>query len=130
MKIQFLYTEEFLKEAKLLSKHYPSFKDDLKNFCKEYSNNPDIGTDLGQGVRKIRMAIASKGKGKSGGARVITFTIYVDQENSKIYMTYIYDKSSRESIQKKRNTCHPQKERNNIDLPAYSDSRPSTSIQP
>lgn len=100
MKIQFLYTGEFLKEAKLLSKHYPSFKNDLKNFLNEYYKNPDIGTDLGQGVRKIRMAIASKRKGKSGGTRVITFTLYVDKENSKVYLTFIYDKSSRASITK------------------------------
>lgn len=101
MNIQYLFTEEFLKEAKALSKHYPSFKSDLKDFYDEYSKNPEIGDDLGDGVRKIRMAISSKGKGKSGGARVITFTIYVDTENSRVYMTFIYDKSKRSNITKK-----------------------------
>ena len=44
------------------------------------------------------MRITSKGKGKSGGARVITFTVVVAVEESEINLLYIYDKSERESI--------------------------------
>ena len=56
---------------------------------------------LGGGLRKIRMAITSKGKGKSGGARVITFTVVVAVEESEINLLYIYDKAERSSIRKK-----------------------------
>lgn len=55
---------------------------------------------LGGGLRKIRMAITSKGKGKSGGARVITFTVVVAVEESEINLLYIYDKAD-SSISKK-----------------------------
>ena len=44
------------------------------------------------------MSIASKGKGKSGGARVITLTAIVDVESTEIGLLYVYDKSERESI--------------------------------
>lgn len=56
---------------------------------------------LGGGLRKIRMAITSKGKGKSGGERVITFTVVVAVEESEINLLYIYDKAERSSISKK-----------------------------
>ena len=49
-------------------------------------------------MRKIRMSIHSKGKGKSGGARVITFSVVVAIEETEINLLYIYDKSERESI--------------------------------
>lgn len=60
--------------------------------------NPHLGTDLGGGLRKIRMRIASKGKGKRGGARVITFTVVVAVEETVINLLYIYDKAERSSI--------------------------------
>ena len=56
---------------------------------------------MGGGVRKIRMAIASKGKGKSGGARVITFIGVVSVEEAEVNLLYIYDKAERESIHAK-----------------------------
>lgn len=49
-------------------------------------------------VAQIRMRIASKGKGKSGGARVITFTVVVAVEETEINLLYIYDKAERESV--------------------------------
>lgn len=53
--IVFDYTHEFLKSAKILSKRYRSFADDLKNLRDEIIKNPSIGNDLGNGIRKIRM---------------------------------------------------------------------------
>ena len=55
--------------------------------------DPWQGVDLGSNIRKIRMPITSKGKGKAGGARVITMNIEVDIENMTIVLLYIYDKS-------------------------------------
>jgi mRNA-degrading endonuclease RelE of RelBE toxin-antitoxin system len=88
----------FLRELKRLSKKYRSLKTDLQRLQDELSFNPTIGTDLGRGVRKVRMAIGSKNKGKSHGARVITFTYQLDEENGVINLLYIYDKSERESL--------------------------------
>ena len=61
----------FEKEAKRLGKRYPSLKADIISLGKDILDNPQLGTSLGGGLRKIRMAISSKGQGKSGGARVI-----------------------------------------------------------
>jgi hypothetical protein len=52
--------------------------------------NPTARIPLGNNTFKIRIAIKSKGTGKSGGARVIT---YVVTENQEIYLLTIYDKS-------------------------------------
>lgn len=95
------YSDAFLKEAKLLTKHYPSFKNDLQDFIKELRKNPLVGDDLGEGFRKVRMAIASKGKGKSGGARVITLNIIIATDTFKVILAYIYDKNKASSISKK-----------------------------
>ncbi|MBR0046052.1 MAG: type II toxin-antitoxin system RelE/ParE family toxin [Bacteroidaceae bacterium] len=89
----------FQREAKILKKRYQSFVDDYEAFLDQIETNPLIGTDLGHGLRKVRMAIASKSKGKSGGARVITFLLK-EQENT-LSLLYIYDKADRSNISKK-----------------------------
>jgi mRNA-degrading endonuclease RelE of RelBE toxin-antitoxin system len=66
-------SENFKKEAKRLSKKYPLLKNEIDILGKELSQNPTIGIPLGNDVFKIRIAIKSKGRGKSGGGRVITF---------------------------------------------------------
>ena len=62
----------FDKKVKKLAKKYKSLKSDLRELVKELMQNLTVGADLGNGVRKVRMAISDKGKGKSHGARVIT----------------------------------------------------------
>ncbi len=62
------------------------------------AKNPYQGADLGHGLRKVRMAISAKGKGKSGGARVITLILAYSEEESEIGLLYIYDKSEQESL--------------------------------
>ena len=78
--------------AKKLVKKYPSFKEDLVNFGKSLLENPKQGAELAPGIRKIRMAIKSKGKGKSGGARVITYSFITQEMDGKIVLLLIYDK--------------------------------------
>ena len=78
--------------AKRLAKKFPSFKEDLKKFRDELLENPKQGTELSPGIRKIRMAIKSKGKGKSGGARVITYNFLTAEMDGKIVLLLIYDK--------------------------------------
>ena len=87
----------FDKEAKRLGKRYVSFKEDYLKL----SRNPQLGTDLGHGLRKVRMKITAKGKGKSGGARVITFTVVISQQDAVLNLLYIYDKADKASISEK-----------------------------
>ena len=61
----------FDKKVKKLAKKYKSLKSDLRELVKELMQNPTVGVDLGNGVRKVRMAISDKGQGKRHGARVI-----------------------------------------------------------
>ncbi|HRH70195.1 MAG TPA: type II toxin-antitoxin system RelE/ParE family toxin [Flavobacteriales bacterium] len=57
-----------------------------------------MGTALGHGLYKVRLAIASKGKGKSGGGRIIT---YVVTEDAEVYLLSIYDKSDYDTVDTK-----------------------------
>lgn len=65
-------TAYFAKQLKRLSKKFPSLKDEFKYLINSLKENPKQGTSLGNNCFKIRLAIRSKGKGKSGGAKVIT----------------------------------------------------------
>ncbi len=91
-------TSHFKKEAKRLVKKYPSLKAELAILFNELAENPTIGTFLGHDVYKIRLAISSKGKGKSGGARVIT---YVHIDDTIVLLLSIYDKGKKDSISDK-----------------------------
>ena len=101
MNYSIVSSASFDKEAKRLAKHYASFKEDYLKLLDELSRNPQLGTDLGHGLRKVRMKITAKGKGKSGGARVITFTLVVSQQDAILNLLYIYDKADRTSISDK-----------------------------
>jgi len=87
------FTPDFSREAKILSKRYKSFKDDLREFKDSIIENPFQGVELYPGIRKIRMSITAKGKGKAGGARVITLTFYVKEKEGTVVFLIIYDKS-------------------------------------
>lgn len=65
--------KSFQKQAKRLAKRYKSFPKDLQKLVNELKENAELGTSLGGNVYKIRLTITSKNKGKSGGARVITY---------------------------------------------------------
>lgn len=91
-------TNKFIKEAKRLIRKYPSLKSELAELNKTLSENPSIGTPLGNDAYKIRIVIRSKGKGKSGGARVITYLVTEDKE---VYLLTIYDKAELSSIDDK-----------------------------
>ena len=93
-------TIDFENQFRRLSKKYRSLRSDMEIFKKELLKNPSMGVDLGDNTRKVRMAIASKNKGKSGGARVITCTVLLNVEHSEIYLLTIYDKGEQKSISK------------------------------
>ncbi len=83
-------TSYFKKQAKRLIKKYPSLKAEVDHLISALMTDPEQGTSLGKGCFKIRLAITSKGKGKSGGARLITHAQIVKQ---KVYLLSIFDKS-------------------------------------
>ena len=88
----------FRKELKKLAKKYPSLKTDLAILFESLEENPVQGTSLGRNCYKIRLSISSKGKGKSGGAMVIT-NIIIGEET--VFLLSIYDKSDKETLSDK-----------------------------
>jgi mRNA-degrading endonuclease RelE of RelBE toxin-antitoxin system len=90
-------TERFAKELKRLIKKFPSLKSEFIDLVFSLEKNPIQGTSIGNGFYKIRLSIASKGKGKSGGAKVITYVKIIDEI---VYLATIYDKSEKDDIEK------------------------------
>ena len=98
MNYEFRPSPAFLKAVKALAKRYPSLKGDLAELRRSLEENPLQGIDLGGGLRKVRMSIKSKGRGKAGGARVITFNILISSQDTIIALVYIYDKADASSV--------------------------------
>ena len=94
----FIPTPTFERSYKRLIKKYRSLKTDLEEFKKEFNENPDIGSDLGGGFRKIRIAIKSKNSGKRGGARIITYDVCIKTEDKVVILVEIYDKSEASTL--------------------------------
>ena len=88
-------TGRFEQELKQLSKKFPSLKAEYLALIETLEEDPQIGMALGNDCFKIRISIKSKGKGKSGGARVITHFFV---KKSTVYLLSIYDKSERSTI--------------------------------
>ncbi len=88
----------FQKQAKKLLKKFPSLKNELLSLLEQLKIEPIQGTALGNNFYKIRLAIASKNKGKSGGARLITCVYLTDKE---VYLLSIYVKSDRSTLSDK-----------------------------
>jgi mRNA-degrading endonuclease RelE of RelBE toxin-antitoxin system len=95
MSYKLIPLENFEKNVKQLAKKYPSLQKDLEAFEISIIQNPIQGKSLGKDCYKIRLAIKSKGKGKSGGGRIITCVKVI---KDKIYLLAIYDKSEKEDI--------------------------------
>lgn len=95
--MEIIATKTFIRSAKAIAKKYHSFNADYQTLIKELTDNPTLGVDLGGGYRKVRMAISSKGKGKSGGCRVITFDML--EKNDCLYLIYAYDKSEYDNVE-------------------------------
>ena len=95
MAFNIIVTEPFERKFKKLHKKYSSLSNDLNILLEMLESTPDLGSPLGKNCFKIRMPISSKNKGKSAGARVITFLKKVDEV---IYLIDIYDKSDKDSL--------------------------------
>lgn len=95
MSYKVLSIPPFDKQLKRLAKKYPSLKKEFMLLIEALEQKPEQGTPLGHHCYKIRIAIASKGKGKSGGARVITHFVISEKI---VFLLSIYDKSERDNI--------------------------------
>lgn len=91
---------EFNRRAKRLFKKYHSLVAELKRLATSLEANPTQGQSLGAGLYKIRLGSASKGGGKSGGFRVITYYVEQTADGEIVYLVTIYDKSEAASIAK------------------------------
>ena len=94
-------SDEFCRQAKRLAKKYKSLASDLTALQSALRENPYLGKHLGNGKYKIRLSTSSKGKGKRGGFRVITFHVVEVEDSLVIYLVTIYDKSEYESVSDK-----------------------------
>ena len=92
------FIKVFVRQAKRLTRKYVSLKKELLELVEQLKENPKLGTPIGRSCYKIRIAVASKGKGRSSGARIITnfLTLY-----NTVYLISIYDKSEQETLSDK-----------------------------
>ena len=101
MKTEIVITNNFQKEAKRFLKKYKSLKSELEILYQLLINNPQTGIPIGKNSFKIRISVKSKGRGKSGGLRVITYldvNLIFDEQRNKLFLLSIYDKSETETI--------------------------------
>ncbi|MBE5320275.1 type II toxin-antitoxin system RelE/ParE family toxin [Pedobacter sp. MR2016-19] len=85
----------FEREVKKIFKKHRGIKSDLLKLVNDLEVNPELGTHLGQNIYKIRLSISGTNKGKSGGARVITYVIVIDKI---VYLSEIYLKSDHSTV--------------------------------
>lgn len=95
MGYRIIITPNFAKELKNLAKRHTSIKADLIILSQSLTEMPTQGIEVFKNCYKIRFAIRSKGRGKSGGGRLITF---IQVQNECIYLLSIYDKSDKETV--------------------------------
>ena len=102
MNVKIIASEQFSKNLKRLVKKFASLKNEIKELQEALQKNPRMGIMVKENIYKIRLAVKSKGKGKSGGMRIITYVIDLElkeeSENTIIYLLTIYDKSESENI--------------------------------
>ena len=95
MNYEIVAIPNFRKELKKLSKKYPSLKEDFSDLIQSLQETPIQGVSLGKNCFIIRMSIKSKGKGKSGGARVISL---VKINKNTVFLLSVFDKAEKENI--------------------------------
>lgn len=89
------FSDEFLSAYKRLKKRHRSLQQDFEKLLASLLENPNQGKIIYEDIQKVRLAITSKGKGKSGGARVILRFAII---NDELQFIYIYDKSDYENV--------------------------------
>jgi mRNA-degrading endonuclease RelE of RelBE toxin-antitoxin system len=95
MNYEVIAIDKFKKDAKRLVKKYPSLRQEIILLGEQLALNPTLGIPIGNDCYKIRLSIGSKGRGKSGGARVVTFVFF---KKAEVYLLSVYDKSEKETL--------------------------------
>ena len=90
-----LFSSAFKKELKRIAKKHRPILKDINQLIDDLADEPSLGTDLGQNVYKIRMAISGTSKGKSGGARIITYVKFI---NESVILAEIYLKNEHDTV--------------------------------
>ena len=93
-------TPEFKRDLKPLSKKYKTLKETILKLEQDLIENPYMGESYGQGIYKVRISDESKGKGKSGGFRVIYYHLNRTKEGIEMLLLNIFDKSETSTIKK------------------------------
>lgn len=93
--MRIVFTTDFKTTYKRLKRKYASFDADFRSLMRSLNENPEQGVELFDGIRKIRLNVKSKGRGKSGGARII---IRVQRINDVLGFLFVYDKSEMENV--------------------------------
>jgi mRNA-degrading endonuclease RelE of RelBE toxin-antitoxin system len=95
MAFEVVLTPDFRKSLKQIAKKHKQILNDIDGLIDKLTENPTMGTDLGQNIYKIRIAISGTNKGRSGGARVITYVVVA---NKIVFLADIYLKSEFDTI--------------------------------
>ncbi|MEO0044618.1 MAG: hypothetical protein RL329_4067 [Bacteroidota bacterium] len=106
MNYRIILIDNFKREAKPLLKKYPSLRGELETLHAQLLEMPRMGIRIAENIYKIRLAVKSEGRGKSGGMRVITYVWEIEIEvvenqtesMTTIFLASIYDKSEEENI--------------------------------
>lgn len=97
-RVDIIPSDEFRRQAKRLMKKHKTLLDDLAELQRLLLKDPCAGTDLGGGKHKIRLKVAAKNKGKSGGYRVITYHVVKTADSIQVYLVTMYDKAEYSSV--------------------------------
>ncbi|MEI7582945.1 hypothetical protein [Runella sp.] len=95
MSFEIKVTPDFQRRAKRLVKKYASLKSEVESLVGQLRENPTLGVSLGANAYKIRLSVKSKGGGKSGGIRIISVVVFL---NNRVYLADIYDKSEQSTL--------------------------------
>jgi len=95
-----IYSPEFKSKLKPLAKKYLTLKESIRSLEKALIENPYLGDAYGDKIYKVRWGDASKGRGKSGGFRVMYYLLNETKEGTEILFLTIFDKSEADTIKK------------------------------
>ncbi len=90
----------FESQYKRFVKKFSSLDQEVGDLIEDLKVNPTLGISLGAGLYKIRLASRSKGGGKSGGFRIVTYLVSKKEDETSIYLITMFDKSEDSSIKK------------------------------
>lgn len=102
MRNKITVTSFFASRLKRLVKKFFSLEGEIDSLIQQLTEDPTLGIPLGGGLYKIRIASKSKGGGKSGGFRVITYLVKEKEDGTDVYLITMFDKSEESSIKKEQ----------------------------